>query len=210
MPLLKMPTLKNNGAWALWRIDEEESALAVLTPEQCPEDLVSIPKRLEWLAGRITIKTLVEQMALPYPGMWKDEFGKPHLKGMQHGISLSHSYPYVAAQIHPTESVGIDLEQPKEKLLRIAGRILSPSELENAGSNVTKHCVYWCAKETMYKVYGRRALHFAKHLLLDPFTLAPAGDISGTIYAEPVQRRVSMHYQVEADFVVVYTIFNQT
>lgn len=126
MPLLKMKKVGTQSTWALWLITETESELGFEVMETCPDEIISTQKRLEWLSGRALLKALVENCGLNYLGIRKDEYGKPFLKEHSFQISLTHSFPYVAAQIHNTESVGIDLEQPKDKLLKIAHRVLSP------------------------------------------------------------------------------------
>jgi 4'-phosphopantetheinyl transferase len=205
MPLLKIQKTDKQSGWALWFITEQESELTEASGEQVDSSIVSYTKRLEWLAGRALLKSLVEQCGLEFYGITKDEFGKPFLKGYPHPISLSHSYPYVAAQIDIKVEVGIDLEQPKSKLLNIANRVLSATEFQDAGNNVVKHCIYWCAKEAMYKSYGKRGLHFADHLLITPFELKRSGDLAGRIIANGTQRELELAYSVQPDYVLVHT-----
>jgi len=205
MPVAKMNDMGGESCWALWRIEEDEQALSYHAMESCPDDLISIQKRLEYLAGRALMKNLVETLGISYSGMKKDESGKPFLRDSGHQVSLSHSFPYAAAQIHPTHSVGIDIEQPKEKLLRIASRVLSGQEQADAGHDPVKHCIYWCAKEAMYKIYGKRGLHFNSQLLLEPFKLATTGNIKGRILANGSEVNVGLDYMVEPEFVLVTT-----
>jgi len=205
MPVAKLTTLGKESCWALWRIDEDEETLSYSAMESCPEDVISVQKRLEYLAGRALMKSLVENIGLTYAGMRKDAAGKPFLKDSPHQVSLSHSFPYAAAQIHRDASVGIDVEQPKDKLLRIASRVLSKREEQDAGHDPVKHCIYWCAKETMYKIHGKRGLHFNSQLLLDPFALAVGGSLAGRIIADSTEVKVTMDYIVEPDFVLVTT-----
>jgi len=207
MPLLKMNKVGKESTWALWFIAEDEQELAFNAMETCPEEIVSPLKRLEWLSGRALIKAVLEKEGLEYSGLRKDEFGKPFLKEYNHQISISHSHPYVAVQIHNSESVGIDLEQPKDKLLKIAHRVLSPTELADAGTDVIKHCVYWCAKEAMYKIYGKRGLHFENQLNLGPFHLQSSGLLKGIIHVDLFQSSVSLAYVIESEYVMVYTNF---
>jgi 4'-phosphopantetheinyl transferase len=206
MPLVRTEMLGEESAWALWRIEESEEELAFSALEQCPDDVIAPEKRKEFLAGRSLIKALVEYIGKQYVGLRKDSFGKPHLKDLPHFISLSHSTPYVAAQIHPQISVGIDVEQPKEKLLRVASRVLEPSEQEDAGTDIVKHCVYWCAKEALYKIHGKRGLSFALQLNLDPFELKTSGNIIGHITVDGDPKGYRLSYIVENDFVLVCTI----
>jgi phosphopantetheinyl transferase len=109
----------------------------------------------------------------------------------------------VAAIIDKNKSVGIDLEQPKDKLLRIAHRVLNVDELENAGHDVVKHCVYWCAKETLIKIYGKRHLVLAKDLAIEPFNLQKSGNLLGRILANDMSVTITLYYRVYDNFVVV-------
>ncbi len=207
MPVLKMKIVGNDSTLALWYISENEQELAFAIMETCPDEIVSPLKRLEWLSGRALIKALLENLGLEYLGLRKDEFGKPFLKEHDHQISVSHSYPYIAVQIHSSQSVGIDLEQPKEKLLNVAHRVLSQEELKDAGENITKHCVYWCAKEAMYKIYGKRGLHFENQLNVKPFQLNTQGSLDGRIQINEFKSDVSLGYVIEKEYVMVYTNF---
>lgn len=205
MPLIKIQHTGNQSAWALWFISETEQELSSTIKEK-PESVILNPiKRLEWLASRLLLQQVAQQFGLTYEGTIKDEFGKPFLKNLPHHISLSHSFPYVAVQLDVHHEIGIDLEQPKSKLLTIAHRVLSPAELMDAGTDVIKHCVYWCAKETLYKVYGKKGLQFSHHLRVSPFKLLHAGDIFGTICANDASLGVTMSYLVQPDYVLVFT-----
>lgn len=205
MPLIKIQNTGNQSAWALWFISETEQEFYAMSKERAESTMINPIKRLEWIAGRVLIQQLVEQLGLQHQGIIKDEFGKPYLKNLSHHISLSHSFPYVAAQIDLHQEIGIDLEQPKSKLLNIAHRVLSPSELEDAGDNVIKHCVYWCAKETMYKAYGKKGLHFSDQLQVKPFVLVHSGDIHGRINVNGNSLDFTMTYLIQPDYVLVYT-----
>jgi 4'-phosphopantetheinyl transferase len=205
MPLVKMEQTAKQSGWAIWSITETEEELKSLCTEACPSEIISVQKKKEWLAGRTLIKTLVEKSELEYHGLRKDEFGKPFLINHSHSISLTHSFPYVAAQIDTQQSVGIDLEQPKEKLLKIAHRVMADYELADAGQDITKHCVYWCAKEALYKVYGRRGLIFSNHLTIEPFILQDSGNLKGRIEGQGNEMKVELCYSVQPEYVLVYT-----
>jgi 4'-phosphopantetheinyl transferase len=207
MPLEKIDSI-NSHTWALWKIEEDENTLAIQlsSDERIPDSISNSKKRLEWFAGRLLVKNLIEKLGIAFQGVTKDEFGKPFLKGSAYQLSLSHSYPYVAASVHKELSVGIDLEQPKTKLLRIAPRVLNINELEDAGENVTKHCIYWCAKETLIKVYGKKDLTLAEHLKITPFSLEKQGHLIGRIIVNDIATTVPLWYSVTENFVVVLSI----
>lgn len=195
-----------NACWGLWKITEDETSLQnEVMGETVPPTLTNPLKRLEFFAGRALVKALLQQWEAPYPGIEKDAYGKPSLTGRDVHMSLSHSYPFVAAIIHRHKNVGIDLEQPKDKLLRIAPRILAPQELSNAGEDIVKHCVYWCAKEALIKVYGKKDLVFSKNLLVSPFSLQPKGHLIGRIIANNTETAIPLEYIVSDNFVVVFS-----
>ena len=205
MPQVKIQKQGKESGWALWYITESEVELTDVSGEYCPDEILNHQKRLEWLAGRALMKTFVEFNGLSYRGIHKDNYGKPYLNDLPHQISLSHSFPYVAAQLDVTHSVGVDVEQPKEKLLKIAHRIMNAEELADAGTNIIKHCIYWCAKETLYKIYGKRGLTFSEHLNLKPFHLENSGTLQGLISGMDSKIQINLAYSVQQDYVLVYT-----
>lgn len=190
--------------WGIWKITEDEAILAREVPgEKIPYGLTNALKRLEFLAGRALIQTLLKEWDVPFHRLEKDSFGKPFLSGSSIHISLSHSYPHVAAVLNKEKNVGIDIEQPKDKLLRIAHRILAPDELRDAADNVTKHCIYWCAKEALVKIYGKKDLIFSRDLRISPFPMAPSGHLVGRIIADNQETSIPLQYTVFDKFVVV-------
>ncbi|NJN40924.1 MAG: 4'-phosphopantetheinyl transferase superfamily protein [Flammeovirgaceae bacterium] len=206
MPRIKSDWSATESGWALWKITESADELAVLaSPALCPVDIISANKKLEWLAGRALMKSMVEHLGFEFVGIRKDEYGKPALVNLPHQISISHSYPYVAIQIDRNYEVGIDLEQPKKKLLNIAHRVLDPIELEDAGTDEVKHCVYWCAKEALYKIYGKRGLSFSENLKIAPFNLQESGSLNAEVKNQTTILKAALKYQVSHDFVLVIT-----
>lgn len=203
MPVEQIYT-SGHRLWGLWKIAEDETSLLAQVPlEKIPAALTNGLKRLEFLAGRVLIQSLMRQWDIAYKGIEKDTYGKPFLRASDVHISLSHSYPFVAAIMHRQKKVGIDLEQPKGKLLRIAPRVLSEVELEDAGDNIVKHCVYWCAKETLIKIYGKKDLVFAQNLSIAPFKLNKNGQLIGRIIANNMETAIPLEYIVFDGFVVV-------
>jgi 4'-phosphopantetheinyl transferase len=189
----------------LWKITENEVELKTLLPNEIiPDTITHLNKRLEFITGRILAKLLIEQLGLAYHGIVKDAHGKPFFKNHAIHLSLSHSFPLVAAIIHTQKSAGIDVEQIKPKLLKIAPRILNPEELSDAGNDLTKHCVYWCAKETLVKVYGKKDLVFATDLEVEPFRLESCSAIKGKILKDGTKTTIPLYYQTFKDFVVVF------
>lgn len=203
MPVERSYT-SDDTRWGVWKIEEGEASLSREVPFEQISDTITNPlKRLEFLAGRVLIKSLLESWGLAYRGLEKDLFGKPFLAGSSIHISLTHSYPYVAAILDKKKNAGIDLEQPKDKLLRIAPRVLSPGELNDAGQDIIKHCIYWCAKESLIKIYGKKDLTLAQNLQIAPFSRQESGHLIGRILANSIETAIPLTYIVSDNFVMV-------
>lgn len=205
MPLDKLES-SAEYAWGLWHIRETEDELIGLIREfeTVPDNIKHEQKRLEFCVGRVLAKTLLEKLGGSFEGIVKDGFGKPFFRNNSYQLSLSHSYPYVGALIHTSKSAGIDVEQIKGKLLKIAPRIMHPEELQDAGSDETKHCIYWCAKEALVKIYGRKDLTFAENLVISPFELKNKGNITGRIIVNHTETAIPLYYEVHPGFTVVF------
>ena len=208
MPLQKIERIAENKAWGLWRITESKDDLAQqvnFQQEGKPFNDATHPvKKMEWLTGRILIQQLTGHMGIKYGGIIKDEWGKPHLRGLPYHISLTHSYPFLAAIIDLEAPVGIDIEMPQDKLQRIAHKFLSPAELADANQDLVKLCIYWCAKETLYKIHGKKRLAFKTHLKVRPFEMLEKGLLQGNIELEDLSESHKMLYKQEKDFIIVY------
>ncbi len=207
MPLERL-VHEGSRTWALWNITEDEPELATMLADghSIPATIHNPQKRLEWYAGRLVTQRLLERRGLPFKGITKDEHGKPSPSGYPFHLSLSHSYPFVAAVLDEHFPVGVDLEQPKSKLLRVAPRVLAPDELADAGSLITKHCVYWCAKESLIKIHGKKDLILAENIHIEAFELDQSGHIIGRIIVNQQETMVPLYYRVFPDFVLVFSI----
>ena len=169
MPQCKIESLSESSSWSLWRVDENlEELWQMLNPgveAQFEFHAIHHPqKKLEWLASRLVIKNLVEYTGVVFKGIYKDAFGKPHLNRSSFHISIAHCFPYAVGALHQTQPIGIDIERPRNKLLRIRDRFLNDTEAAEAGSNLHRLCQYWTGKEVIYKIYGRKKLVFRDHI----------------------------------------------
>jgi 4'-phosphopantetheinyl transferase len=207
MPLIKLQQ-DTTRALALWKIEESEAILLSLVEdtEQIPISLTHPQKRLEYIAGRVAVKELMLLFNYKYEGIKKNEFGRPLLINCPLYISISHSFPYVAAVIDTQKIVGVDVEQVKTKLNKIASRVFNDIEINSAGNNVIKLCVLWCAKEALIKLYGKKDLILRDELHIEPFLLSDTGKLTGSITKINHKNSYHLEYLVEEDFVLVYSL----
>lgn len=142
-------------------------------------------KQLEWLASRSCVKYTVEQLEHTYHGIGKDHHNNPYLIEIQGFVSLSHTNEYAVAVVSLEEEVGIDIERISDKLSRVAHKFLSPPERTLARDDLFKMCVYWCAKESLYKWYGKKNLSFKENIYIEPFEEKPI-ILQGEIFVDGV------------------------
>ncbi len=210
MPSIKLEQIKPERYIGIWHITEDlEELLTQLNPnpKYLPEleGFRKVSKKLEWAAARLTIKRLADEMGIDYKGIDKNIDGKPLLANSNVEISLTHSYPYVAAIIDRKINVGIDLEQPKEKLKTISRKFLSEKELLFTNNDIVKLCIAWCAKETLYKMHSRRGLIFKENLLLESYEPKNQGSITGSIIVNDSTKSYNLEYRVEKDYILTFT-----
>jgi len=79
--------------------------------------------------------------------------GKPFIEG--YNISISHTKGYVAIIISRFFEVGVDIEYPADRVLRIASRFLRDDEPFN---DIDSCLTAWCAKEAVYNRIRRGSL----------------------------------------------------
>ncbi|AEE50194.1 4'-phosphopantetheinyl transferase family protein [Haliscomenobacter hydrossis] len=180
MPLTHQEKLIGTSAQcALWRIEEPEEwflqQLQLSPVEHAELESIKGWRRMEWLAVRQLVAELVPGAGRSV--LVKDEHGKPHLHNSSLHVSISHSHHLAAAMVGET-IVGIDIQKIVEKIGRLAPRFLSAAELDfipPVQHRIEQLHVCWCAKEALYKAYGKREIDFCVHLLLDPFVYSPSG-----------------------------------
>lgn len=173
MPLVHSEKIEENSTLLLWKLIENETDLRNnLGSTYNYTDLNAIThpqKKREWLASRLLVKTLAEQFGIFYEGTHKDEHGKAFLVNNDSHISITHTADYVAAVINSYSPVGIDMEKTDEKLRRTAKKYLSDTEFTDARDNLSSLCVYWCAKEALYKLYGKKKISFKDSIYIHAF-----------------------------------------
>ena len=172
----------------LWKIEEPPSYfLDYLGISEIDLPMVSNAthpvKQLEWLASRTCVKYSIEALNHTYLGIEKDCHNNPYLVDIQGFVSLSHTNEYAVAVVSLEEEVGIDIERISDKLSRVAHKFLSPPERILAGENLLKMCVYWCAKESLYKWYGKKNLSFKENIYIEPFEEKPT-TLQGEIFID--------------------------
>lgn len=207
MPVILEKKYENNISLAVWQITESHDELQAMLPSEILTDaeLASIShpqKQVEFFCSRLVIKHLANSLGIKYLGIKKDEYGKPYLVGSNWQMSITHTTNYVAAVMHPTEALGIDMEKPSEKLKRIEHKFLSEPERIETQNDIEKLCIYWSAKEALYKLYGKRKVIFNENLYIFPFK-KKQNKITGRLKINEIDEKYSIYVEKIDDYILV-------
>jgi phosphopantetheine--protein transferase-like protein len=117
-----------------------------------------LEKHKEWMAARVVMNQALQCFEIPYPGFYKDEYGKSH--PMEHigHVSISHTRGLVAAIYHQNLPVGIDVERIQPKISKLASKFLSKDEIDHIGDDPKKLTMAWSSKEAAYKIFGKKGI----------------------------------------------------
>ena len=178
MPQISSKSLllsSNALQWIIWEITEDLSFFQTF-PENWTtnkDHQIVSQKKLESSAARFSLWSLCQQIS---EGPWdlrKDERNRPYFDQSDYHISLSHSFPFVAAIISHKKPVGIDLERFGRQVEKIGPRFLSAEEWnrwQDSHSDLTKA---WTCKEAIYKAMGVPGLAFQQDIQLPSFANNP-------------------------------------
>ncbi|CAM4128383.1 4'-phosphopantetheinyl transferase superfamily protein [Cytophagaceae bacterium 50C-KIRBA] len=154
-------------SWMMWEISENEAFF-----DQIPESWKStLPpnhalelKRLESMAARFCLWKLVQTHIGHEIELVKSSTNRPFFHESDWHMSISHSFPYVAAAISHKKNIGLDLEKKARNIQKIAPRFLSATELAWAEMDEQKLLAAWTVKEAIYKAQHQPGLDFRKEI----------------------------------------------
>ena len=201
MSIHKLYHLDMHTAYLIWYIEEkEEEFIRILNPNEPFLSIQHTVKRLEFLASRIAYQQLCKEMALPYNPLLKDNIGKPYIANSTACISISHCYPFAVVAISMHSPIGIDIQIPNDKLRIVQEKYLNASELQAVNQDMDKLCLYWCAKEAIYKAEHRETLSFSKIEIM-PFIKQEKGTLLGNYLG---RYRYSVCYNLESAYTICW------
>jgi len=168
MPALRFERFAPDVRAVVWEGEESPEALLSALPEAWRGRLPTHETRIkETLSARRALLALAPEAAAA--GFEKDEYGKPHLKG-EKGLhfSLTHSHGHAAAIVSKAVC-GIDLQRRVDKIIRLRSKFERPDErafIERQPDEVGALHVLWGAKESLFKLWGKRVIDWHEHLIV--------------------------------------------
>jgi len=188
MPIHRIIHPNPQSRIAVWRVTESvETLLGMINAKDRTakeiEHFKSEKRKQEWIAVRLLHEYLMpnSQAEIEYT-----EHRKPFLSDDHPShISISHSADLVALMMHDTLEVGMDLEAVRENIQVVRKKFLSADEKAFCSiDEIEKLIVMWSAKESIYKLYGKKELTFSRNILLQEFELSKRGSINAILRVE--------------------------
>lgn len=134
-----------------------------LTPDELERmyKFSSLKRQREFVATRVLRHQLFGFEHIHY-----DQHGAPFIPNQGY-LSISHGNQLVGIAINKVHRIGFDIEPIRKKIVELRDKFLAPTE----------HMIFdckdprvltkiWSAKESMYKLAGRKKIHFKTELLL--------------------------------------------
>lgn len=167
MPIFFQQQINEFTRLGVWKIEETEEFFKGNVPLH--RDVTHPHKRLQHLAGRFLLQFLFPDF--PYELVQIADTRKPYLQDERYHFSISHCGDYAAAIVSSRHRVGVDVEEPVGRILKIKDKFLADTEKEvfNVRSTMSDFqlpTLLWSAKEAVFKWYGVGAVDFRQHIQL--------------------------------------------
>jgi len=209
MAIVYRQRIDDDMEFALWKIEEKADELycqlQLNDEEKAYVEQIKHGKRhLHWLSTRVLLRKML--ITNDYIDCKVDEHGKPYLVTLPYQISLSHSFDYAAVMISKNHPVGIDIEQVKDKVERIAHKFMRPEELAflDEAHKIQQLYACWCAKEAVYKCNGEKEVSFVDNILLKPFEFKQNGKIEAHLQKDKKSIDYTVGYMQYEDYMIGY------
>lgn len=167
MPLIVDIHTSDDAHLMVWK-DEEDLGYFLNKTVISDQEMILLERfSVERRKKDLIIARYLLQQKIPTAKVTYHKSGKPYLENQEAKISISHSKDLVSVMIHPTRTVGIDIEYISPRVERIQQRFLSSKELSIANTTRLK-TLYWSAKETLFKLDDKQGLEFNTEISLLP------------------------------------------
>ncbi|TCN60587.1 4-phosphopantetheinyl transferase [Flavobacterium circumlabens] len=212
MPLFQTIQFNETTKILIWETTEsfEELTNKVVLKEKTQQRLNGMKSQMHQRAF-LSVRMLIQEMGFTDHDLHYDEFGKPYFDCHNY-ISITHSYHF-AAIIISHETVGIDMELQREKIIRIADKFtdfecdyLKPDPIEEY---VKKLTVIWGAKEAIFKIRNEKGISFKHHIKVEDFSLNK-NQTEASLHFDDLIKDFDVHYKeiksdnFEGKFTLVY------
>ena len=212
MPLFKTIDHNPNTQILVWKITESFSELSeqVILNDSNRIRLDTMKSEMHQRAF-LSVRKLLQIAGFTDFDLHYDVFGKPHLNGDKH-ISITHSHEF-SAIIISDETVGIDIELQREKIMRIADKFCKSEfqflDSDNKAEYIQKLTVIWGAKEAIFKIRNEKGISFKNHIFVNQFSLNVKQNNAKLDFNNWVVD-FNIHFEEIENFTLVYAFQGET
>lgn len=208
--LTEKQTTAEGAIIGIWHIVETENQLLSLfeQPEKLIQQMIpisNVEKRREKLAVRALLRELTGEAS------WIDYHpsGQPYLSNHNFNISISHTKNYACIILHPTRSVGIDIEANTPRAASIQQRFLSTDEyaLANQTAGFVVPLLFWTAKEALYKLISDPSLDFVNQIQVTDIKM---NEQIITASITSIDHPIKLFFVIKPDYVLTYVCSSTT
>jgi phosphopantetheinyl transferase (holo-ACP synthase) len=190
VPLIKEKTVTESSKLFIWKVAPEELSNRSWIDSNKPYS----EKRIVELCG---MRMLTKHAGVPQIKYLEN--GKPVLDSGH--ISFSHCSDVVGMMLSD-KPVGLDIQKPTEKLLRIRERFCNSRELDLAGDSLEDLTIIWSTKEAVFKVYGENVAFGEQMNVL----WNGEHETHKCVVSAPYDRTFSLQREWIEEHLVVYTL----
>jgi 4'-phosphopantetheinyl transferase len=171
MPQIFSKISANDFQILVWKIEEPIAFFETFPASWSTPSIENPIKKLESVAARYCLHQLSSEFDSLI--LAQNDRNRPFFEDSNWHISLTHSYPYVAAACSLKNRIGIDLEKPGRNIEKIAPRFLCVAELAKWKDTSNLLTLAWSAKESIYKAVGKPGLSFQQEIEISDFNQNP-------------------------------------
>jgi 4'-phosphopantetheinyl transferase len=211
MPLYKTITFNPSTQILVWEITESfEELLSLVNLKPKTENRLNGMKSEMHQRAFLSVRMLLNEAGYSDFDLHYDEFGKPYFLDGKH-VSITHSHHF-SAIIISDETVGIDIEMQREKILRIADKFVNTTELNRLKSfdlqdYIKKLTIKWGAKEAIFKIRNEKGISFKDHIQVNPFEIEDQ-KTTAILEIENIKQQFSIYFEEFEEFTLVYAFEN--
>ncbi len=207
MGLFYTQTIDEATRLAIWHIEEPENFFLESVPVS--REITHPAKRLQHLAGRFLLQYLFPDF--PIRLIQIAHTRKPYIPEDPYHFSISHCGNYAAAIVSTERRVGIDIEQPTERILRLMKKFLSEDEHQliiphNTDQLVTMGTLFWSMKESMFKWYSHGEIDFKEHLHIRSLEAGEKEGVAHGIFSRFQNIPMTLPYKLWDDLVLTWVV----
>lgn len=207
MPLFKIINVSPTTQILIWKVTESLDELySQVTLKLKTQNRLNGMKSEMHKRAFLSVRMLIQEIGISDYDLHYDDFGKPYLSDHRY-ISITHSHNF-AAIIVSEETVGIDMELQREKIIRIADKFVNEKELKRLESfdnleYIKKLTVKWGAKEAIFKIRNEKGISFKDHIQVEPFSLTD-NQTKACLLFENLKIKFEVNYLEIENFTLVY------